>query len=149
MEKRFLEDCLAQGMSLEAIGKQAGKHPSTVSYWLKKHGLTAAGKARHAPKGTVDLTRLSELVESGMSFRQIAEKLGIGYSTVRYWVKRLGLETDRMARRREGDAARAAGLRRLTSGAPNTVTRRSLRAQTAVFAVQSAMSWPFPSVAGG
>jgi len=28
-------------MSLEAIGKRAGKHESTVSYWLKKHGLEA------------------------------------------------------------------------------------------------------------
>ena len=28
-------------MSLEAIGAELGKHPSTVGYWLKKHGLTA------------------------------------------------------------------------------------------------------------
>jgi hypothetical protein len=42
MDKRFLEDCLAKGMSLETIGEQVGKHPSTVGYWLKKHGLTAA-----------------------------------------------------------------------------------------------------------
>jgi IS30 family transposase len=30
MDKQFLEDCLAKGMSLEAIGDQLGKHPSTV-----------------------------------------------------------------------------------------------------------------------
>jgi IS30 family transposase len=50
MDKRFLEDCLAQGMSLEAIGRLAGKHPSTVSYWLQKYGMTPSGAA-HAPKG--------------------------------------------------------------------------------------------------
>ena len=41
MDKELLEECLAEGMSLEAIGKRAGKHESTVSYWLKKHGLEA------------------------------------------------------------------------------------------------------------
>ena len=43
MQKELLEQCLAEGMSLEAIGKRVGKHESTVSYWLKKHGLDAKG----------------------------------------------------------------------------------------------------------
>jgi IS30 family transposase len=51
MDKGWLEERLTAGMSLEAIGERAGKHPSTVSYWLKKHGLKAAGGAAHAPKG--------------------------------------------------------------------------------------------------
>lgn len=112
MKRRFLEDCLAKGMSLEAIGELAGRHPSTVSYWLKKHGLKAANEARHAPKGNVDPARLRELVESGMSIRAIAKELNAGYSTIRHWIRRLNLETDRMVRRREGDAAQRAGLRR-------------------------------------
>ena len=33
MDKRLLEECLAKGMSLDAIGEKVGKHPSTVSYW--------------------------------------------------------------------------------------------------------------------
>lgn len=112
MDKRFLEECLAHGMSLEAIGDQVGKHPSTVSYWLKKHGLKAAGKGRHSPNGAVDPDRVPRLVEEGFPIRQMAAEFGVGYSTMRYWVKRLGLETDRMARRREGERARKAGLRK-------------------------------------
>ena len=54
MDKGFLEDCLERGLSLEAIGAELGKHPFTVSYWLKKFGLNAAGKAQHAPKGMID-----------------------------------------------------------------------------------------------
>jgi transposase len=50
MDRGWLEECLAAGMSLDAIGERAGRHPSTVSYWLKKYGLMAAGQARHAPK---------------------------------------------------------------------------------------------------
>lgn len=112
MDKEFLEECLAKGMSLDAIGTAVGRHPSTVSYWLKKHGLVAAGQARHAPKGNVDLERLRELLDEGVSIRSIAEKLGAGYSTVRYWIRRLDLETDRMVRRREGAVAKKAGLRK-------------------------------------
>lgn len=112
MEKEFLEGCLARGMSLEAIGEEVGKHPSTVSYWLKKHGLTAVGKERHSPNGAVDVGRASKLVEEGASIRRMAAEFGVGYSTMRYWLRRLGLETDRSVRRREGDRARGAGLRR-------------------------------------
>jgi IS30 family transposase len=32
MEKGLLEECLAEELSLEAIGKRVGKHESTVSY---------------------------------------------------------------------------------------------------------------------
>jgi IS30 family transposase len=101
MDKRFLEDCLTKKMSLEAIGELAGKHPSTVGYWVQKHGLAAVGKARHAPKGEVDPIRLRQLIEEGTSIRKIADEHGAGYSTVRYWIGRLGLETDRMVRRKE------------------------------------------------
>lgn len=110
MDSAWLEECLAAGMSLDAIGEQAGRHPSTVSYWLKKHGLTASGNARHAPKGSVDPVRVRELAESGASIRQIAAELGIGYSTARYWLGRCGVQTDHAARRRESSAAREAGV---------------------------------------
>jgi transposase-like protein len=112
MDKRFLEECLTQRLSLEAIGKLAGKHPSTVSYWLKKHGLVAAGHARHSPKGKVDSSRLRELAGEGASIRRMADEFGVGYSTIRYWLGRLGLETERMLRMQESEAAREAGLAR-------------------------------------
>ncbi|HWM54113.1 MAG TPA: hypothetical protein VNO20_01815 [Solirubrobacterales bacterium] len=76
MDKRFLEECLGKGMSLEAIGGLAGKHPSTVSYWLRKYGLVAVGNGRHAPKGQVDPVRLKELVGEGASIREMAAELG-------------------------------------------------------------------------
>jgi transposase len=112
MDKRFLEDCLAKGMSLETIGERVGRHPSTVGYWLKKHGLKAAGRDRHSPNGAVDQARVAQLVEEGASVRAIAAEFGVGYSTMRYWLGRLGLETARSVRKREGDCAREAGFRR-------------------------------------
>ena len=68
MEKGFLEECLAKEMSLEAIGRErAGKHPSTVRYWLQKHGLAACGAVKTRAQGrAVDARRrLSTLVREG------------------------------------------------------------------------------------
>jgi transposase len=98
MESAFLEDCLAQGMSLEAIGEIAGKHPSTVSYWLKKHELRASNAARHAPKGSLSKVELESLLESGLTLREIADRLERSVSTVRHWLGRYGLQATQRRR---------------------------------------------------
>lgn len=108
MERGFLEECLAKGMSLEAIGREVGKHPSTVGYWLKKHGLGAHNAERSAPKGALDEDRLRELTEAGMTLRQIAEVVDRSVSTVRHWLCRYGLKTaGRRRPRPAGDPKRA------------------------------------------
>jgi len=112
MEKVFLEECLAKGMSLEAIGQQVGRHESTVSYWLKKYGLEATGREIHAPKAKVDPERLVELVERGASIQEMGDEFGAGRSTIRYWLRKLGLETERSARLRETHDACKGGVRR-------------------------------------
>ena len=101
----MLEECLGDGLSLEAIGKRVGKHESTVSYWLKRHGLSAVGSEKHSPSRKVDPDRLQALVEAGVSIRIMAKELGVGSSTVRYWLRKLKLETDRSMRLREAKRA--------------------------------------------
>jgi transposase-like protein len=91
MERKFLEQCLEKGMSLEAIGREVGKHPSTVGYWLKKHGLSAHNADRHAPKGELDREELETLVNAGLTLREIAERLERSGSAVRHWMNRYGL----------------------------------------------------------
>lgn len=93
MDKRFLEECLAKGMSLEAIGARVGKHPSTVSYWLKKHGLSARGAEKYARRGALRQADLVKLVEGGATVAEIAAELDRNPSTIRYWLGRYGLET--------------------------------------------------------
>jgi transposase len=105
----FLQRCLDDGLSLEQIAKRIGRHPSTVSYHLKKHGLLPVGHAIHAPNRRVDPERLRELIGQGATVRVAAAALGVGYSTVRYWLKRLDLETQTLRRRREGREARRMG----------------------------------------
>jgi transposase len=93
LDRRELEAMLAEGCSLEEIGRRAGRHPSTVSYWLRKHGLTPAHRDRHANVGGLDRSLLADLVARGLSIRQIAREVDRGPATVRYWLSRHGLKT--------------------------------------------------------
>jgi transposase len=97
MDQRFLEQCLAQGMSLEAIGKQVGKHPSTVGYWLKKHRMVACNADRHSPKGGITEAQLQACVEEGLTLREIAERLNRSVATVRHWDGEVRPEDDESA----------------------------------------------------
>jgi transposase len=104
---------LSQGLSLEQIGRRVGRHPSTVAYWVKKHGLEAAHREGHAARGVVNYEVLAAEVASGSSLSEIADRLSVGRSTVRYWLGKFGLRTAAAAQRAEGRAARAAGRRLL------------------------------------
>jgi transposase len=113
MDKRFLEDCLAKGMSLEAIGEQVGKHPSTVGYWLKKHGLSAVGKERFSQRGGLERGVLETAVAEGLTLHEMAETVNRDISTVRYWLRQYGLKATGGARRREAREAKRHGLRHI------------------------------------
>jgi hypothetical protein len=95
MGKRFLEDCLAKGMSLEAIGRLVGKHPLTVAYSLRKFGLPANGADKFAPRGGIDEEVLMIMSEDQLTLREMAEQLDRSKSTVRHWLKEYGLELAR------------------------------------------------------
>jgi transposase-like protein len=85
-------------MSLEAIGREAGKHPSTVRYWMQKYGLDPV-RPRHAPKGGGTRAELEPLVQEGLTIEQIARRLGVSDSTARNWLRRHGLKTRGSQRR--------------------------------------------------
>jgi transposase/ribosomal protein S27AE len=110
MKREFLEECLAEGLSVDQIAERIGRHPSTVTYHMKKHGLEPLGHDIHAPNGKVDPERLRHLIEAGATIREAAVDLGVGYSTVRYWLRRLGLETATVRHRREERRALAKGV---------------------------------------
>jgi transposase len=116
MEKQFLEACLGQGMSLKAIGREIGKHPSTVGYWVKKYGLTTAGSSRHAPKGGLGKEQLARLVKEGLTIREIGEQLDRGVGTGRLWMSRYGLCTARRTRAMPAGRPKRARMRCRTHG---------------------------------
>jgi len=107
MEKGLLEECLAEGLSLEAIGKRVGKHESTISYWLKKHGLEAAKAEKHLAKGAPSKEEMERLLGAGLSLRGIADRLDRSLATIRHWMRKYELESERSSRLRESkDACR-------------------------------------------
>jgi transposase len=106
MQKEFLEECLAEGMSLEAIGKQVGKHESTVSHWLKKYGLEAAEAEKHTAKGAVSKEDLEKLLVAGLSLREIARHLDRSLATVRHWMGKYGLRPAPRRKRGTEDGSR-------------------------------------------
>jgi transposase-like protein len=91
MLKRFLEE----GLSLREIGRRVGRDPSTVGYWVRKHGLFANGHSKHAPRGGVARERLVALVEQGLTRAQMASELGCSTSTVAHWLRKHGLKSIR------------------------------------------------------
>jgi transposase len=111
MDRDLLERCLAAGLSLPEIGRLVGRHPSTVGYWVQKHGLAANGKEKYAPGGGLTREQLERLVVSGASIREIAEILDRSQGTIRHWIKRHQLPHPAEVRREAIRAALANGSR--------------------------------------
>jgi transposase-like protein len=116
MDKQSLVLLLGQGLSIERIAKRFGKDPSTVSYWMHKHGLESPYRDKHAAKGGIERERLERLVESDMTIAEIAEAVGLSKGAVRHWMKLYGLRTKRARgdRIKLARAAKEAGLLRVT-----------------------------------
>ena len=98
MEAAELEEYLRRGLSLEQIAALTGRHASTVGYWIKRHGLSAVHRDRHAAKGGIDRETLAALVDEGLSTREIAERVALSQSTVRHWLRAHGLRTHRASK---------------------------------------------------
>jgi DNA-binding transcriptional ArsR family regulator len=107
MERDLLKGYLDEGLSLEQIGAAENLHPSTVGYWVGRHDLTPAGRAKHSPRGGVREEVLAALVDQGLSQREIAAELKVSQATIRYWLRRFDLRTSRTgSRARPGDPKR-------------------------------------------
>lgn len=117
MEAAWLRSRLESGRSIESIAREAGKNPSTVGYWVSKHGLTSPHAARHAARREVTREVLAAMLAEGLTIRTMADRLGRSYTTVRHWLARHGLATPECSgsprpQRRE-HSARTASRRRV------------------------------------
>ncbi len=121
MDRVSLERFLAQGLSLQAIGRRLGRHESTVAYWVEKYGLQAAHHNRHLSRGALQKEELEQLVQSGASIAEIAEDVDRSKATVRHWLTRFGLKTRNWPGRRPSNqaiAAKHAGLASIYAKCP-------------------------------
>src|SRR5919202_292409 len=118
MDAAWLETRLQAGRSIESIAREAGRHPSTVAYWVNKHGLVSQHAARHAARGAPNPDALAAMVHAGMSIRAMADALGLSYTTVRHWLRRHGLVTPRGRRLAETAEARRTGAETVEANCP-------------------------------
>lgn len=95
MEGGWLSEQLVAGRSMEAIARESGKSPSTVAYWAAKHGLRSSHAERHAGRGALPAPVLAALIEEGLTLREMAQRLDVGATTVRHWLRKYGLKTRR------------------------------------------------------
>jgi transposase-like protein len=93
MDRDWLAARLEAAESIEAIAREVGKHPGTVAYWVNRHGLKSGYAARHAARGPLAREQLEQLIESGLSIRQIAREVDRSATTVRHWLRHYGLRT--------------------------------------------------------
>jgi transposase-like protein len=121
MDKESLQALLDQGLSVERIGKRFGKDPSTVAYWMRKHGLVSPYKEKRAAKGGLARKTLEDLIEVGMTIAEIAAEVDRSKATVRHWLRQYGLRTRNGVGTRRPEvasAARDAGLLSTTMECP-------------------------------
>jgi IS30 family transposase len=85
VEREWLAERLEAGASIEAIAREVGRDPSTVSYWIRKHGLKSAHAERHAARGPIERELLAEIVACDLPVRDMADVLGRSPTTVRHW----------------------------------------------------------------
>src|SRR3954466_9682620 len=93
MDATWLSSQLSAGRSIESIAREVGRSPSTVAYWVNKHGLASRHAPKHAPPGGLDRATLEPLVEAGLSIREIAASLDVSAATVRHWLPKHELQT--------------------------------------------------------
>ena len=69
MDRSWLKEQLAAGRSIESIAREVNRDPSTVSYWVHKHGLQSSHAAQHAARGGIERDALEDLVAEGLALQ--------------------------------------------------------------------------------
>jgi Helix-turn-helix domain len=122
MDRDQLESWLDEGLSLPQIGALLGRPPSTVGYWVERHGLVANGRDRYAPKGALTREQLRPLVDENLTLNEIAARLNRSVWTVRYWLAKLEILRDDVAYRKRKHRlirAKSIGVRRMQKSCPH------------------------------
>jgi transposase-like protein len=114
VERASLERLVELGLSLSEIGKRFGRDASTISYWLRKHGIEPVNRERHAARGGIARDVLEELIAQHLSIAEMARRVGCSATTVKYWLRKHGLQTLQSERRAEARRAKAAGRAKVT-----------------------------------
>lgn len=132
-DRATFQRLLAEGLSVDAIGERLDLTPSTVSWWLTRHGLESNGRARFGPKPALDADALAALVAEGHGVVEIARRLGVTPGRVRRALASAGLQTSAGRRRESSEQARAAGTDEALLDCPRHGQQRHVRGRRGAF----------------
>jgi transposase-like protein len=110
MDRDSLGRLLDLDLSYEEIARRFGRHPSTISYWARRHGLESTFRDKHSPRGGLDRTAVERLIDQGSSIADMARGLDVSESTVQYWLRKWKLKTARGSRREITARGKQSGL---------------------------------------
>lgn len=98
LESKYVDESLQQS----EIAEMCGVSQSTISDWMKRHGIEtpdhserASTEIRSVDLGDTELRQQLEYLycKKGQSTFEIAEKFGVGQSTVHLWMRRFDIKT--------------------------------------------------------
>ena len=127
MDRETLAAMLAEGRSIESIARETGRAASTVAYWVNKHGLTLAARARHAARGGIERERARGARRGRpLDPRRSASRCGVSAHDGAALAPAIRARRRRaLAARRDGAGARRRRRDASRRSAPSTVGRRS------------------------
>jgi DNA invertase Pin-like site-specific DNA recombinase len=88
------------GLAAPEIAEGLGIKSATIHTIARKHGIKVIKGIPGAPP-SFDLNELKTLLAKGSTFCSAARTLGVGYTTIFRWAKRLGLKSVRSISRRD------------------------------------------------
>lgn len=96
MDKLYLEELVAEGLSQNQIAEKSDCDRSTVKRWLKRYGLrTKNAEVYSVSYGPVEKSDLERMIDEGFTIAEIAERMNRSQTSARHWIEKYGLKTQR------------------------------------------------------
>jgi len=92
VDKSYLETAVERKLSIDAISEEAGKSPSTVWYWLKKHDIAPAFPKFARTVQPPPCERLLDDAREMGSITRLAAHYEVDRTTMRHWLENAGVE---------------------------------------------------------
>lgn len=130
-DRDWLASRLDAGLTLTAIGKEAGTSRQTVAAWVTRHGLTTTSRAKRRPAPA----KLRALYRRHGTAEGVAAQVGVAVSTAHRWLLDAGVDVTGAGRprvdldmewlqRRRAEGATIAQLAAETGVGRETIRRR-------------------------
>ena len=114
---------IESGMTNAEVARRLGVHGVTVGQWARDAGFVSSmsaavsrGKLRVASMPATARADAAKLIESGMTYAEVAGRFGVSGQTVRRWAQAAGVRSMATGGRSWPEATRAAAVKMVADG---------------------------------